>query len=137
MATPEPAKEAPKPSAVPRNRCFHRGWVVNAQKRELNCQECGSPMDPFDALADIASNYEQVKAARAEHRELLRLNGELLDEEKLVKARTKAASRKDAAVAVAANNAKWEERMYRTNGNASLIVELAQKIQRAAKSPKT
>jgi len=40
--------------------CYNRKFEIDTQNREISCQECGAVIDPYDALFDIASHYEQL-----------------------------------------------------------------------------
>ena len=39
--------------------CRNRKFEIDTQNREISCQECGAVIDPYVALLDIASHYEQ------------------------------------------------------------------------------
>jgi hypothetical protein len=95
----------PEPATAPRTPdcLFHyqHGWTVDRQNKKLQCQKCGAELDPYDALARIARDFESVQNARKELTALRRQLDEACAEERRTKDRTKRAARKDAETAVA------------------------------------
>ncbi len=44
-----------------RCKCDKPDYVVDKQNREVCCGKCGSRVDPFDAIYDLARNWERVE----------------------------------------------------------------------------
>jgi hypothetical protein len=46
-----------------RCRCayWERKYEVDPQNREVTCKKCGSRVDPFDAIYDMAKHYERLE----------------------------------------------------------------------------
>lgn len=38
--------------------CQHRSKVIDANARRLECADCEAPLDPFDALLDLARHHD-------------------------------------------------------------------------------
>lgn len=86
--------------------CWQHQPRVLQLERRVNCAKCGVALDPFDVLVSIARDHDRQKYYAAEHRRRMTELDEMKAEEKRVKARTKAASRKDAQTAVDAERAR-------------------------------
>ena len=114
------------------SRCFHRRYEVDDESRTIACRLCGKVVDAFSVLLEYANEGSRWEHARKRRRELSASVEALLKEEKLIKARLKSASRKDAKKAVADERAKLKEQQRRTAANAREIVLLAQRIVRAS-----
>ena len=41
--------------------CRNRKFEIDTQNKEILCQECGTIVDPYDALFDIAMHYERLE----------------------------------------------------------------------------
>lgn len=42
--------------------CDNRKFVVDTQNRRITCQSCGSIVDPYDAMYELAMNGERIQA---------------------------------------------------------------------------
>ena len=62
--------------------CRNRKFYIDTQNREISCQECGVVINPYDAMLDIASHYEQfgkeVDSLLAQRKQILDYKPHLL-----------------------------------------------------------
>lgn len=42
------------------HHCDDRSFIVDTQNREINCGKCGARVDAYEALEELASNYEKI-----------------------------------------------------------------------------
>jgi hypothetical protein len=89
-----------------RLHCRHHSYKLDTEDRTVNCGACGAGLDAFDTLLEYANKERRWHHWDKEQRETQARLNELKEEEKRVKARTRAASRKDAATAVAEEKRK-------------------------------
>ena len=105
--------------------CKHLHIITDRKRRTIQCEDCKEVLDPFDVVYEYAGGERMYHHWRAEETRVRRRLYQLKEEEKRVKARTRNASRKDAETAVAAERARWEERMGRIAFDALNIARLA------------
>jgi len=43
-----------------RCKCKVRGFVVDEENKEVTCNKCGARVDPFEAMADLATHYDKL-----------------------------------------------------------------------------
>ena len=117
---------------TPRRYCQHRLWIVDPDTRTVACgaEECGVALDPFDLLMEYANRERRFVDWEGRAREIGKQVDALKAEEKKIKSRTKAASRKDANAAVNDERRKEAARRDYIRGFASEIARLADSIQR-------
>lgn len=44
-----------------RCKCEEPNYVVDTDNREVNCDQCGSRIDPYDAIYGLAHHYERLQ----------------------------------------------------------------------------
>lgn len=110
--------------------CRHAQTEVDEGVRAVTCKSCGAVLDPFDVLLAYARRERSWHYWDAETRVAQKRVGELKAEERKIKARTKAASRKDAALAVEDERRKGGLRRCQTAEAAKEIARLTAKILR-------
>lgn len=117
--------------------CKHTQTVVDDVARTVECGTCGKTLDPVEVLLEYARKERHWRHWQAEvdrcHNELEALKAE----ERKVKARTKSASRKEAAAAVAEDRARGERDRIAITEAARDITELCRRIQRTAQRRRT
>jgi transcription initiation factor TFIIIB Brf1 subunit/transcription initiation factor TFIIB len=120
-----------------RGHCRHDRYEVDTEKRIITCSRegCGAVLDPFDIHVEYAMRERTYRHYRKEVSEATTKLAELKAEETRVKARTKAASRKDAGEAVAVERAKTERMRAEVAQNAADVVRLCRRIVTLALTP--
>ena len=104
QAQPEPQND----TVGYRRFCHHHRTVLDEQRRAVACRDCATALDAFDVLLEYAHGERRWVSRLGEVREAEQRLAALKEEERKVKARTKAASRKDSNAAVAAERARGE-----------------------------
>lgn len=114
--------------------CRHEQTVVDEVERTVECGTCGATLDAFSVLLQYARKerhwrHWQREVARC-HNELAKLK----EEERKVKARTRSASRKDAAEAVRAERERTEESRRRIIAVADDLSRCVRRLHHWARS---
>ena len=112
-------------------KCRHRSFNIDAKARIVECNNCGVDLDPIEVLHDFATGERSFRFWAADEKKVHARLKALHEDERKTKARLKNASRKDAEIAVAAERAKWEERLRRIAWNAQKIEGMAKTIRNA------
>ena len=107
-----------------RRYCRHVQYEVDEETRTVRCCACEAMLDPFAVLLQYASKERHFHDWERAQREEQKKIAELKEEEKRVKARTRGASRKDAAAAVAEERGREQLRKR-------AIAELARDVKKA------
>lgn len=108
--------------------CFPHAPNVDNVSRSVSCRRCKATLDPFDVLLEVARRHEQWTRLIEETSTMRKQLAAMQAEEKLVKARTRSASRKDASEAVAAERAKQERARAELACRVDDIVRAARRI---------
>lgn len=117
-------------------RCRHMSTVVDEVSRTVACHTCGAPLDAITVLLEYARGERLWRGWETEMRRTQDKLAELEAEERKVKARTKAASRKDADVAVEAERARTEKMRTDITEQARDIARMCQRIEHLARRGK-
>ena len=126
-----PASPEPQNDTVGYSRyCRHLRTVLDEKRRTVACRDCAKALDAFDVLLQYAHGERHWVSRENEAREAAERVAKLKDEERRIKARTKAASRKDAATAVAAERARSEGERFEIIQAARDIAEASRRIER-------
>jgi hypothetical protein len=114
-------------------KCFHNryGIEIDAELRTVHCAKCQTQLDPLQVLLDYADGERSWRGWIRECDEKRRGLEQLREEERKVKARTKAASRKAAAAAVEAERERGERERITILQAARDIAASARRIERA------
>ena len=115
----------------PIKKCEHHSFMVDGRARIVECQHCGVDLDPIEVLHEFAVGERSYRMWAAEEKKVHARLKALHEDERKTKARLKNASRKDAEIAVAAERARWEERLRRIAWNAQKIEGMAKTIRNA------
>lgn len=112
--------------------CDHEGrrYVVDPEARTVTCA-CGAGLDAFGVLLSYAYKERQFRHWRAEENKARKALHEAEEELQRVKARTRNASRKDAAEAVLMERKKQARERATITFAVSTIRHETEKIQRA------
>lgn len=112
-----------------RGFCRCRRSVLDEETRVVTCRDCGKTLDAFDVLMEFARGERRWLNFEEEARHAAARLEQLKEEEKRTKARTVAASRKDANVAVEAERARTERARQDTIELAKDVAVLARRIE--------
>jgi len=113
--------------------CRHYRYVINTESRTVKCGTCEAALDAFDVLKEYAAKERTFKHWEQQSLDAQRRLAALKDEERKVKARTRAASRKDAAQAVADERMRIGQRMGELQFRISSLRDLADELDRFMK----
>lgn len=114
--------------------CQHPRTELDESTRTVLCLDCGKTLDPFDVLVGYARLERRLQWSRGEERAADQRVAALKEEERKIKARTRAASRKDADAAVAADRARTERECIEITLKAREIAGLCGRIERLARA---
>jgi hypothetical protein len=118
------------PTKTGKGKCYHRGaFTLDSEERTVQCH-CGATLDAFTLLLAYANRERDWRDYDLQVREAQQRLDELKDEERKVKARTKAASKKDADAAVAAERARSEQERFQIIQAARDIAASCRRIER-------
>lgn len=118
------------PTKTGKGKCYHRGtFTLDEEERTVQCH-CGATLDAFTLLLAYANRERDWRYYDLEVRDAQKRLAELKTEERKVKARTKAASRKDADAAVAAERARSEQERFQIIQAARDIAASCRRIER-------
>lgn len=109
--------------------CRHQRTELNTEDRTVKCRDCGKALDAFGVLLEYAHGERRWQQWQQEQRAAAARVAQLKEEEKKIKARTKAASRKDATEAVRAEQARTEKMRFDTIQAARDMAALARRIE--------
>lgn len=93
-------------------RCWPHAPLIDNQSRLVTCKRCNRQLDPVDVLLQVADRYDDYLRISTETSTMRKQLEELRAEEKRIKARMAAHSRKDAVAAVAEERERWQKRLY-------------------------
>lgn len=110
--------------------CMHHNIIVSERRRTVTCRTCGDVIDPFDRLLEYAKEERRWQESRKHERETRARIAALEEEERKIKARTKAASRKDANAAVHAALEAHRERLRSAVYKAREVARLGEQLER-------
>lgn len=114
--------------------CKHSHMLVDAAKRTLECKNCKAVLDPFEVHLQYAHRERTWRGWDQERRAAEKRIEELKAEERKIKARTKAASRKDAQAAVAEERHKSFRKRAEIVGHLREMADLCRRIESIALS---
>ena len=118
------------PTKTGKGKCYHRGtFTLDEEERRVQCH-CGATLDAFTMLLRYANGELNWRCWELEMRETAKRVEALKAEERKVKARTKAASKKDADAAVAAERARSEKERFEIIQAARDIAASCRRIER-------
>lgn len=109
--------------------CRHPRTVIDADSRGVSCVDCTKTLDAVDVLLEYARRERTWHHWEQDTRLATKRLAELQEEERKVKARTKAASRKDAGEAVRSEQARTEKMRFDTIQAARDVAQLARRIE--------
>jgi hypothetical protein len=132
---PPPAIDG-APSVERGKTCYPHSPVVDSVSRTVKCRRCEQQLDPVDVLITVSRQHEDYKRMLEETSTMRKQFAALEAEEKRVKARTKAASRKDAQAAVEEEREREGLRRQQTAEAAKEIARLSERILRLARTEK-
>jgi hypothetical protein len=122
---------------IRQDRCRHIHIRLVAKTRSATCSQCGKEIDAFDVLLEYAPGERRWQhwhtLANAAQKTLERLRAE----ERKTKARLKNASRKEATVAVAEEQARTERERFAIAEAARDIGEKCRRIERLTRRRST
>jgi hypothetical protein len=124
-----PDSEAVQARIVDRQFCLHRRYELDDVARKIICLECNSEQDPFTVLLDYACGERNWKHYEGECLRAARRLADLQEQERLTKARTRSANRKDADAVRLAERQMHVEALSRALWCAREMEKLARKIQ--------
>ena len=75
--------------------CYRHHPVVNFSERRITCKKCEKALDPYDVLADYIRQWGRVRQTFREEAKARERLAELLRKERNVKARIRAAEKKE------------------------------------------
>lgn len=127
---PPAPPEAQNETVGYRRFCRHHRTVLDEQRRTVACRDCAQALDAFEVLRELALGERRWVSREKEAREAAERVARLKEEERKTKARTKAASRKDAQTAVAAERARTERERFEITQAARDIAALCKRIER-------
>ena len=120
-----------------RLRCHHHSYKLNSRERTVTCSACDAQLDAFEVLLDYARAERNWRNWDTERLKQMAQLDELKAEERKIKARTRAASRKEADAAVAHERARSEKERFEIIQAARDIGELVRRIERTATRRRT
>jgi len=132
-----PAVEGAPEQARKDWRCWPHSPIVDETSRTVTCKRCKTLLDPIDVLLQVASEHARWVQLGEEQRLLAQQVGQLKEEEKRVRARTKSHSRKDADEAVAAERARHEEQRLHVLTRTDEIRRCLARIDHLMGAPRT
>lgn len=116
-------------------KCTHQSVLVEEPTREVTCAQCGVVLDAFTVLLQYANRERRFEWSsqdvQREHKARRAQCEQLRAEEKRLKARVRAAKKRDPEEHETLRQTRQEHHRERTVANANEAIELLQKIVRA------
>ncbi len=131
---PPPAVDGAPEKAPRQGFCYPHWPSVDEVSRLVTCRRCNSQLDPVDVLLEVSHRHADWVRLAEETRTMRKELNALKDEEGRVKARTRAASRKDATAAVEDERRKSLTRRLEIAGKARDIAALCKQLHKLALS---
>lgn len=108
--------------------CRHETAAIDRHGRIVRCRACGVDLDPLEVLANLVSRHAHYQSVRRDLRRAGEKLANLRKLEKQTKARVRAASRKDAFAAVAAERERNAAEVCRIGRGLLEIAGLAERL---------